>query len=113
MKKKATSLFIIMLVLFMQNQLLAHPPSAIKLAYNKGSLNIIILHGSLAPKAHFIKKVEISLNGNSLLNKVFTEQTDSKQLVFDYPTTLKKGDILQVKGVCNLFGSKTTTYTIP
>ena len=86
---------------------LAHPPSDIKIQFDEKTktLTAVVTHHVSNPKTHYIKKVDIGLNGKEIKELPFTKQEkNALQTVEIVLPEVKKGDILSVEGYCNLSG---------
>jgi hypothetical protein len=85
----------------------AHPPSDIKISFDPKTkiLNAVIIHNVSNPAKHYIKKVDVSINGKEII-----EQSISKQDNFDSQTVnylipdAKNGDVFSVEGYCSISG---------
>ncbi len=85
----------------------AHPPSDIKIQFddNTKTLTAVIKHPVSNPQSHFIKKVDIGLNGKEVQMLPFAKQdNNATQAVKITIPEAKKGDVLSVEGYCNLGG---------
>lgn len=91
----------------------AHPASKVTLKYKDGKLDIYIVHKVKNYNTHYIKTVEIYVNGVVVETMELTHQND-----VDYSTflvkmpDLKRGDVVEVKTTCNKFGSKSGKIVI-
>jgi len=85
----------------------AHPPSDIKISFDAKTkiLNAVIIHKVSNPAKHYIKKVDVAVNGKEVI-----EQSISGQDNFDTQTVsylipdAKNGDVFSVEGYCSLSG---------
>jgi len=93
----------------------AHPPKEVTLSYDppSGNLQVTILHSSLFPNNHYIKRVEVSVNGKALNSFDYKSQPDQPSFTYTYPIKVTAGDALEASAFCSLFGSKTGLLTIP
>ena len=85
----------------------AHPPSDIKIQFDPIAKVLLatIEHRVSNPKTHYIKKVDIGLNGKEVQTLTFTKQDSAKEQTFAIPVPeAKQGDTLSVEGYCNLSG---------
>jgi len=91
----------------------AHPASKVTLKYKDNKLDIFIAHKVKNYNTHYIKTVEIYVNGELVETMELTHQND-----VDYSTflvkmpDLKRGDVVEVKTTCNKFGSKSGKIVI-
>lgn len=86
----------------------AHPAKEVDVTVKDNNIIIIkVMHNVADPAVHYIKKIEILLNGKIILNKKFQSQTDVNEQDLTYAVeNLNKGDKLMIKTKCNKFGSK-------
>ena len=91
----------------------AHAPSDVVLAYDAGTkvLSVTITHSSPMPSYHYIKTVEIFINGKSVMITPYTSQPGSTY-TYTYTVQAANGDKLQVAATCNIIGTKTVETTI-
>lgn len=103
---KKTILFLCGL-LIVSAQAFAHPPVNIKIEFDlkTHTLNAVITHPVSNPKTHYIKKVDIGLNGKESKMLPFTKQENNTlQTVKIVLPEVRKGDVLSVEGYCNISG---------
>jgi hypothetical protein len=85
----------------------AHPPSDIKITFDPKTkiLNAQIIHDVSNPSAHYIKKVDVSLNGKEIIEQSISRQDnlDSQTVSYFIPDA-KVGDIFSVEGYCSISG---------
>jgi hypothetical protein len=91
----------------------AHRPGFVLLDYEEGSLNVLIVHVTFAPRLHYIYRVEIEKNGE--LYEVFDYESQPRLFffIYRYNVSANPGDEITVTAFCSLFGSHTETVTIP
>ena len=86
---------------------LAHPPSDIKINYDPATktLQAVIIHPVGNPQSHFIKKVDVSLNGKEALTQFISRQDNNNSQLVSYviPDT-EDGDKLSVEAYCSISG---------
>ncbi len=85
----------------------AHPPSDIKIQFDPATktLTATITHRVSNPHSHYIRKVDIGLNGQEIQMLPLTKQeTGTIQTITVVVPEAKKGDTLSVEGYCNLSG---------
>jgi hypothetical protein len=94
---------------------MAHPPSDMTIAYDKGSqqLAVTITHQVDDPKTHYVRDVLVSVNGNVISNPTYHDQPAKDAFTYTYTIPAKDGDTLQVTADCVLAGSTSRTYTLP
>ena len=85
----------------------AHPPSDIKIQFDDrlNTLTAVIEHPVSNPNTHYIKKVDIGLNGKEIETLPFTKQdNNAAQIIIVALPQATKGDVLSVEAYCNLSG---------
>lgn len=85
----------------------AHPPQDIKVNFDKNSkmLRAVITHNVSNPKAHFIKKVDVSINGEEIIEHKISEQDNNTTQVVSYLIPdVKPGDKISVEAYCSISG---------
>ncbi|MEN6376319.1 MAG: hypothetical protein ABFD75_16250 [Smithella sp.] len=86
----------------------ANSPTDVQLTYldKEQSLQVTITHKSFVPNSHYIAKVEIQKNSEKPLVYEYKLQPDKETFTYTYKLPLNKGDRVEVKAICNLFGSR-------
>jgi hypothetical protein len=85
----------------------AHPPSDIIITYDAATktLHAVIKHAVSNPTNHFIKKVNVGLNGNEIIEHTISRQdNNSTQTVSYLIPDAKAGDRLSVEAHCSISG---------
>jgi len=85
----------------------AHPPSDIKIKYNPKTkiLTAVIMHNVSDVKKHFIKKVDVGLNGKEIISHAISRQDSRTDQTVSYLLPdARPGDVLSVEAYCNLSG---------
>ena len=85
----------------------AHPPSDIKITFDPKAkvLNAVIIHDVSNPSAHYIKKGDVSLNGNEIIQQSISRQDNfNSQTVSYFIPDAKVGDLFSVEGYCSISG---------
>ncbi|MCX5700599.1 MAG: hypothetical protein NTZ63_03580 [Candidatus Omnitrophica bacterium] len=93
----------------------AHPPQDIIITFDKktNTLNAVIKHSVSNPATHYIKKVDIGLNGKEIKELKFTKQDNSATQSVSYAiVNVRPGDKLSVEGYCNLSGKLEKEITV-
>jgi len=93
----------------------AHSPKEVALSYDdaKRTLTVRIAHPSQKPASHYINKVEIKKNGQTVSVTEYQSQPTQDTFTYDYPVEIGPGDSVEVKATCSIFGSKTTKLDLP
>jgi hypothetical protein len=103
-KKLAIALFFVFALYALSY---AHPPSEIDISYDPVTriLTAIITHNVNDPQAHYIKKVDIGLNGQEIIGQEISRQdNDITQTVSYRIPDARPGDILSVEAYCSISG---------
>jgi RNA-binding protein YhbY len=85
----------------------AHPPSDIIITFDSKAktLNAVIMHNVSNLENHFIKKVDIALNGKEIIALTFSRQDNNTSQTVSYLIPdAKAGDTLSVEGYCSISG---------
>jgi desulfoferrodoxin (superoxide reductase-like protein) len=92
---------------FYFSEVYGHPPTDIKVSYDPATMtvNAVITHPVADPATHFIKKVDVSLNGKEVISQEIGRQDDSEtQTVIYRLPDVKEGDAIEVEAYCNIAG---------
>lgn len=113
--KKITA-FLVFLSFFMTTSMVyAHPPSDIKIIFdpNTKMLQAVIIHNTSSPISHYIKKVDVGLNGKEIIeHSISREDNNETQTVSYLIPDVKDGDILSVEGYCSISGKLKKEITV-
>jgi desulfoferrodoxin (superoxide reductase-like protein) len=93
----------------------AHPPTEIIFNYDAKVkiLSIGVAHAVKDYKKHFIKEINIKVNGKGWITQNFLSQTNLDAQAASYAQVdLKKGDVIEVLAVCNLSGQLKKKFQI-
>ena len=85
----------------------AHPPSEIKITFDPETkiLQAVIMHDVKDPVKHFIKKVNVGLNGQEIISHTLSRQDNNENQTVSYLVPdAKAGDALSVGGYCSISG---------
>ena len=85
----------------------AHPPSDITITFDPTTkiLSAIIMHNVSNPENHFIKKVDIALNGKEIIGHTLKRQDNNiSQTVSYLIPDVKTKDTLSVEAYCSISG---------
>ncbi|MBM4313005.1 MAG: hypothetical protein FJ122_03690 [Deltaproteobacteria bacterium] len=75
-------------------------------------LTVKIIHSSASPEFHYIEKVEIKKGGKTISATEYDNQPDRETFSYVYPIEAAPGDILEIKAICSILGSKTVKLTV-
>ena len=93
----------------------AHPPKQVDLKYDSECRELVVeaVHPVGDVKSHYIKQVDISLNGKKVKTIEAEEQCSEEKARFVYEIgALKSGDKVKVRARCNKPGRRTVTLII-
>jgi len=93
----------------------AHPPSDIKITFNAETkiLQAVIIHNASNPINHYIKTVDIGLNGKRIIEQIISRQDNNEsQTVSYFIPDVKDGDVLSVDGYCSISGNLKKEITV-
>lgn len=105
--KKAAVLLFFLVFLAVTSLAYAHPPSDIKITFDPKTkiLEALIIHNVSNPLNHYIKKVDVGLNGKEIIEHQISKQDDNDgQTVKYFIPDAKEGDIISVEGYCSISG---------
>lgn len=106
MKKIILAVFLSFFVL-PSSLVYAHPPSGITITYDQSTktLKAVIAHAVSNPESHFIKTVEVFLNGKKIIqHTILKQEYNGSQTVVYMITDSKPGDILSLEAYCSISG---------
>jgi hypothetical protein len=92
----------------------ANAPKEVLLTHDAAAktLTVQITHSSSSPGWHYISKVEIK-KGEKMISAVeYKSQPDQPTFSYVYPIEAATGDVLEVKAICSILGSKTEKLTV-
>jgi hypothetical protein len=93
----------------------AHPPSDIKITFDTQTkmLEAVIVHNTSNPVNHYIKKVDIGLNGKEIIEHMISrEDNNQTQTVRYLIPDAKDGDVVLVEGYCSISGKLKKEITV-
>jgi desulfoferrodoxin (superoxide reductase-like protein) len=101
------------LVLLFSTHAFCHDPAGINVTVQAGGIDLVIYHSVSDPATHYVKRIEVKLNGENSAEKDFTSQTDdmAQKTSFGIPA-LKKGDLLEITAYCSRYGDVKKTMTV-
>ena len=103
MKRRA--LFILLAICFVASGVTyAHPPKDIIINFDPGTkvLTAAVLHDTKDPLKHYIKRVDIGLNGKNVIRQAISKQDNQATQTIAYMVPeAKKGDKLSVEAYCS------------
>ncbi len=105
--KKVTLFLIACFLITVHSLAYAHPPSDIIITFYPGSkiLKAVIMHNVSDPEKHFIKKVDVMLNGKQIIEQEISRQDNNSNQTVNYLIPdAKLGDTISVKAYCSISG---------
>lgn len=94
----------------------ATPPSEVQPVYleQEQAIQVTITHNSFLPNFHYIQKIEIQKNSEKPVLYEYSSQPDKKTFTYTYKFNVppKKGDRVDIKASCSLYGSKSVKLII-
>ena len=92
----------------------AHSPSDTSLYFDQenNTLDVIITHTVSAPSSHYVARVDVTKNDQTILSKDYTSQPSSSKFTYSYPVNASAGDVLKAKATCSIAGSRTGELTV-
>jgi len=108
--KKAAAFLLFFIFLVTTSKAFAHPPSDIKISFDPATkiLQATIIHNTSNPASHYIKKVDVGLNGKEIVEQEISRQDNSESQTVSYLIPdAKDGDLLSVEGYCSISGKLT------
>ena len=113
---KRIGVFLILFIfLVIVSSAYAHPPSDIKITFDAKTkmLHAIILHNVNNPSSHYIKKVDVALNGKKIIEHTISWQDNNDSQTASYLVPdVKDGDVLSVEGYCSISGKLIKEITV-
>lgn len=113
---KRVSLFLFLSVFwFVLSNAYAHPPSDIKITFDPKTrmLQAVIMHNTSNPLSHYIKKVDLGLNGKEIIELTFSKQDNNESQAVAYVIPdVKDGDVISVEGYCSISGKLEKEITV-
>jgi hypothetical protein len=105
---------IAVLSLFLVAPVAANPPSDMTLAYNGLSKELVvtITHPVADPATHYIKTIQVSINGHRINETLYTSQPTTTTFSYKYPLTAQPCDEISVTASCILGGDLTKQMTV-
>ena len=93
----------------------AHPPQDIVITYQPETkmLTAVIKHNVSNPLSHYIKKVDIAINGKEIVEQLISKQDNLQtQTVVILIPDAKQGDRLSVEAYCSISGKLEKEITV-
>ena len=112
---KKTALILALLSFVFSSVAYAHPPSDIKITFDPATkmVTAVIMHNVANPLNHYIKKVDVGLNGKEIAElKILRQDNNQDQTVTYLIPGVKNGDIVSVEGYCNISGKLKKEITV-
>lgn len=115
-------LLVLFFIVFSMQVFFAHAPSDIVIKYDSASnsLHVVITHSikntpEKDPTKHYVKSVELKINGKLFKTNTFMSQPTLDEQVTDFnmlPLSDNKNNKITIKATCSIIGEKTKNFTI-
>jgi len=105
--------WVLLFVLAFTAPVCSNPPQDITLKIFGSKLDVFVIHPSSNPAQHFIKTIDISLNGTKIITQIFSTQAKDGQTAVYFIPGLKKGDKIIVSAVCSVYGDLQKKVLVP
>jgi hypothetical protein len=106
-------IFLLVFVLVFSGTAYCHSPSGINVTIKEGGIDLVVFHSVSDPATHYVKMIEVKLNGEKAAEKDFTSQTDEMaQKTSVEISSLKKGDVLEITAYCSRYGDVKKSITV-
>jgi len=102
----------LIIMLFVVSPVFAHSPKSVEITVSEKNISVSISHGVSNPKNHYVKRVEVMLNGQKIIEQKFSLQEGNSQEVIYHIPSLKISDTVTVEAFCNIGGSQKKTIII-
>jgi ribosomal protein S17 len=102
-------------VLFLAGTVSAHPPKEVKIEFDPDAkmMTVIAYHDTKDPSKHYLRVLEVELNGDKMIEQKFKSQPDAEtQKAHYWLNDAKIGDTITVIATCSIAGKKTTVLKI-
>ncbi len=112
---KFVGLFLGLIFCLFTQDVFAHPPVRIDVSYDAPTKTVtaVIVHPVANPKSHYIEKVDVSVNGKEVEDKIFSSQENASEQTVSYELKdVKSGDVIGIEGYCNISGKKENTIIV-
>jgi len=112
---KKVTVFFLLIFLAVATSAYAHPPSDIKITFEPATkmLQAMIVHNTNNPDKHYIKKVDVGLNGKEIISHTISKEDNNETQTVSYMIPdIKDGDVLSVEGYCSISGSLRKEITV-
>ena len=114
--RKITIPLLVISLVFVSRLVFAHPPSDLKLSYDKDSqtLHIEMKHvASNTRTQDYIRKIQIYKNQEEPTDLIIVKQTTPNSVAKDVSLSAKGGDMIKVKAFSSQGGSAEETLVVP
>lgn len=92
----------------------AHPPQNIELSYDlkAHALNVAMDHISDDKRAHYIRKIDVYINGEETKTEHNRLQVDPVKFEMHIDVEAKAGDVIMIKAYCREGGTAEASLTV-
>lgn len=104
-----------LLMVFSLTPAMATPPASVTAEYNFESASLILAadHRSTDLNEHYVRKAEITINGERLETVYYKRQSSADRFTAEVPLDLEPGDAVVIKLFCREGGVVSTEIAIP
>src|SRR4030042_2005367 len=103
------TLLSLIIMLFVFSPVFAHAPKSIDITVSEKNISVSISHPVSNPQNHYVKRVEVTLNDQKIIEQTFSlQEGNSQELIYRIPS-LKISDTVTVEAFCNMAGSQKRT----
>jgi hypothetical protein len=113
--QKKTLLFLLAGCFIFSGVAFAHPPKDIIMNFDPGTkvLTAAVMHDTKEPLKHYIKRVDVGLNGKNVIKQNLSKQDNqTAQTVAYLIPEAKKGDKISVEAYCSQGGDLEREITV-
>lgn len=100
-------LFLVLFLFVFAGTAYAHPPRDIQITFDPSAkiLRAVIYHDVSNPLNHYIKRVDVGLNGKEdIIQDISRQDNNDNQTVSYLIPDAKSGDVISVEGHCSISG---------
>ena len=113
--RRMEAFLIVFIFLAVASTAYAHPPSDIKIDFDPKTkmLHAVIVHNTSNPLNHYIKEVDVGLNGKEIIKHIISREDNNEEQTVSYLIPdVKDGDVLSVEGHCSISGKLKKEITV-
>jgi desulfoferrodoxin (superoxide reductase-like protein) len=104
-------LSLVVLPLFVSS-VFAHAPKRVDITVSGKNISVSISHPVSNPQNHYVKRVEVFLNGKKIVEQTFSLQEGNYQELTYHIPSLRISDTVTVEAFCSIAGSQKKTIIV-